>query len=181
MKSKNVKKNVKKNVNTKGKQQNSKFLAAIAVGAFLLLIVFFIIFSEAVVSGKITISNETSIDIENVSIYFDNVNSEYYSYIGAEPFHSGNLISTDVLAGDKAKEDFSKVDMYNLDAELCVNVTVDGEAIEFYTGEFNESFKGKIDVIMYEEDGEEYITIKAKTGVFGLFSKVKCNVTYKLR
>lgn len=164
--------------NVPQEKKGSKIIILIVTFAVIMLILFFLMFSEAVASGKVTIINNTDINISKANIYFDNINSEIYLYTDEEPYRTDNLITASVKAGETVKGDFDNVNLYLKDAELFVELTVDDEELVYCGGEFNSDFKGKIQVKIYEEDDEVLINIKAVSGMLGLFSKTKCDVTY---
>lgn len=173
-----MKKNKNSLKNGLQEKRGNKIILLIVSFAVIMLILFFLMFSEAVASGKVTIINNTSMDISKVDIYFDNINSDIYLYTDEEPYRSENIITASVNANETVTGDFDNVNLYLKDAELFVGLTVDGEDMVFCAGEFNTDFKGKVQIKIFEENDEVLINIKATSGVFGLFSETKCNVTY---
>lgn len=155
---------------------NSKgALWGIIAGGAVLVAVIALVIVEFATSGRLHIVNNTGRNIENISVvFFDNEQS----------MNVDHLFEGSVKAGDKINFKYDGYyDFTGMDCTCDVDVKFEGyDSILVYDGVFYTVFKGSIDLIFTEEDGEYYITMKAYEGLFkstratGLDSKFRLDL-----
>ena len=127
-------------------------LAAIVVGFFVL------IFLEQLGKKKVSIVNNTDKDITSLQVMFETEDDSEMLV----SLYDGELKSGARYSGSFEEADFSEVE-----ADLGMYVTFDGEEeIFLYDGYFYDRFEGSVDIEFYQEDGQYRVKMSATTGLF---------------
>lgn len=128
-------------------------------GGAVLLLVIALVIVEACMSGRLHIVNNTSKNIENISIvFFDN----------EQGMNVDHLFDGAIKAGESINGKYGGYyDFTGMDCSCDMEVTFEGaETVWVYDGVFDNVFKGSFDFIFTEESGEIYLEMKAYEGLF---------------
>lgn len=163
--------------------QKQRIMIAGIAGAVLLLFVILVVV-EGVSKSKISIANNTSLNITSIKAYFAGTTYELdQEEEKEEKYQSGNIADTALAAGEKFKASLPDLsELKGTTSGLIFEITFENEeTITIDTGYFNAKFDGKIKAV-FEEDkqGEVTMKVKASTGLFGSTANTLCNDTYEM-
>jgi hypothetical protein len=152
-------------LNTKEK----KIAAAIASAVLLLLVIIFMIIESN--DGKITVKNNTNLQLEYVNTYF----------VGEEGPITDNIEFNDIAAKGKAFLPQEEINLFGSNSNFEVRFKFENnEELFVDAGVFNDKFNGNIKLTFEEEkDGIIVLKVKASNGL--LSSKlIDCNEKYRI-
>ena len=130
----------------------------ISVISVLLLAVFGLILVEQISKNKITLSNHTDKRIESLDLFFETEDE------GTELL---KLYNEALEPGQEYKGTFKTVNFGNNYGDIGMLVKFEGvDSIYVYSGMFENSFDGKINIDFYQAEGQYRVSMSATTGLF---------------
>lgn len=161
---------IKKQPEKKAEQGLSKGMKiAIAAVAAVLLVCAVMVIVEMSMKGKISAENDTTKNISQLKVYFED----------ADGVAGETIFDAAVPAGEKVKLSYEEQDMTAGEYTICFEVTFEGKkAVWMYDGDFNMKYNDLITMRFYEEKGELCMHATAGTGIFRSTTKTDVNTDF---